>query len=106
VRDSFGKSLGDSLEELLPVSDNGVTSSQDLSSPVAARAKVPGFYKDLSSPDQTPPQPSAGNDAVNGAELLYCLGHDTPGRVTRHLVRNSPLKQQLALLLSLLGLDK
>jgi hypothetical protein len=80
-------------------------SSQDLSLPVAARARAPGFYEELSSPDQTPPPPppSAGDAAVNGAELLYCLGHDTPDRKARHLVRNSPLKQKLV---DLLGLDK
>jgi hypothetical protein len=33
-------------------------------------------------------------------------GHDTPGRLTRYLVRNSPLKQKLVLLLDSLGLDK
>jgi hypothetical protein len=43
---------------------------------------------------------------VSGAELLHCLGVDTPGRKTRHLVRNSPLKQKLLRLLDLLGLDK
>jgi hypothetical protein len=77
--------------------DNDVLSSQDLSSSVPARARAPGLYKDLSSPDQRPPPPPSAGDAVaNGAELLY--------RVTRHLVRNSPLKQKLDLLLDLLGL--
>jgi hypothetical protein len=86
--------------------DNGVPSFQDLPSPVATRARTPGFYKELSSSDQIPPPPSGGDAAVNSPELLYCLSHDTPDRVTRHLVRNSPLKQKLVLLLGLLGLDK
>jgi hypothetical protein len=42
---------------------------------VAARARAPGFYKEMASPDQTTPPPSAGDAPVNGAELLYSLGH-------------------------------
>jgi hypothetical protein len=86
--------------------DNGVPSSQDLPSPVAGKARGPGFYTELSSPDQTPPPPSAGDAAVDGAEQLNCLGVGTPARKTLHLVRNSPLKQQLVRLLDILGLDK
>jgi hypothetical protein len=85
--------------------DNVVPSSQALSSPVATRARAPGFYKELSSPDEIPPPPSGGDAAVNGPKLLYCLGHDTPNRKTRHLVRKSPLKQKLAVLLDFLALD-
>jgi hypothetical protein len=86
---------------------NGVPCSQDFSSPVAARGREPGFYTEpVSSPDQTPPPPSAGNAGISAAELIYCLGVDTPDRKTLHLVGNSPLKQKLLRLLDLLGLDK
>jgi hypothetical protein len=81
----------------------GVPSSQDLSSPVIPRARALGLYKKLLSHDQTP---SAENTVVNGAELLYYMGHEPPDRVTRRLVRNSPLKQKPVVLLDLLGLDK
>jgi hypothetical protein len=52
------------------------------------------IYKELSSLNQTPP---SVRDDMQSMVL---------DRKIRHLVRNSPLKQQLVLLLDLLGLDK
>jgi hypothetical protein len=62
------------------VTDDGVPSSNDLSSPApTARAHSheykPGQYKDLSSPDETPPPPSAyATNVLNNRGLLECLG--------------------------------
>jgi hypothetical protein len=67
---------------------------------MAAGRSTPGFYKELIKNHHRQ------DSAINGAGLLYCFCHDTPNRMTRHLVRNSPLKQaRSTTLLDLLAPD-